>query len=124
MSKIDDVEQHAEDAAIIWEEWRKMGYDPSKPLEVNFDFYSSNKKMAYKFYELLQNESFKVEINQTKRLLVFQAWRLEASIEHTWTLDDLQTLIRGLGAMAIQNDTILEGYGALISNKNKVSAPE
>ena len=106
-------------APLIWDEWLEVGFNPTKPLEIDFDFYSTNKKKATEFYNFLNEFCSKISMTERTTLLIFKGWDINASIENIWSLEDLKNIIAYIGVEALKFDTNLEGYGALISSKNK-----
>ena len=119
MSKQRDILNHMNAAPLIWDEWLEVGFNPTKPLEIDFDFYSTNKKKATEFYNFLNEFCSKISMTERTTLLIFKGWDINASIENIWSLEDLKNIIAYIGVEALKFDTNLEGYGALISSKNK-----
>ncbi len=118
----EEILQELEEASLVWDSWLKSGYNTSKSMEVDFEFYSVNKTKAFEFFNFLkENVDSEPKIYSRRTMLIFKGWCIAIRIERTWTWDDFKSVTIFLLMKAKEYNSILEGYGALISEKNKKS---
>src|SRR5262245_22700407 len=75
---------------VIWQQLEKLGLKPGATFGVDFEFYATKPEEKEQLLPILQARGMKVEVKQTRVLIVFKGWHIKATEEAQWTLESLQ----------------------------------
>lgn len=104
---------------IIWQELEKLGLKAGTALGVDFKFYATKSEERELIVPILQARGMKVNIKQTRVLLVFKGWQIIATEEAQWTLELLQRRTEEIFLEAAKIGMLFEGLGVLMPQPTK-----
>lgn len=108
----ENIKELTRDSDIVWSSWKKDGLDVVREFKIDFDFYSSDKEGVSYFTRILQVNSFEVTIKPKRFLLFFKAYKVRASFNRIWTLEELNETIELIGLFARKYNILIESFGS------------
>ena len=104
---------------IIWRECEQRGLKPGAIFGVDFEFYATKPEEKDQIVPLLQARGMKIDIKQTRVLIVFKGWQIKATEEAAWTLESLQKRTEEIFVEAAKIGILFEGLGMLLPQPSK-----
>ncbi|MBS7230201.1 ribonuclease E inhibitor RraB [Flavobacterium psychroterrae] len=106
--------QHFDRNEKMWEIWEQKGVNSETELTVNFHFYAVKKDRMQLLTQELESDEIVFRVKETRTLLFFKGWQIEADIKQKWDLILLQAKMGRMFLMAEQTGVSLEGCGAVM----------
>lgn len=100
---------------VIWRELENRGLKPGTSFGVDFEFYATKPEEKDQILPILQARGMKIELKQTRVLIVFKGWHIKATEEAQWTLESLQKCTEEIYVEAAKIGILFEGLGVLLT---------
>lgn len=98
----------------IWRESEKLGLKPGATFGVDFEFYATKPEERDQILPILQARGMRVDVKQTRVLIVFKGWHIKATEEAQWTFETLQKRTEEIYAEAAKIGILFEGLGMFL----------
>jgi len=99
---------------VLWRESENLGLEPGASFGVDFEFYATKPEEKEQMIPVLQARGMKVEVKQTRVLIVFKGWHIKATEEAQWTLERLQKRTEEIYLEAAKIGILFEGLGMML----------
>jgi len=97
-----------------WDELEKSGLKTGAPFGIEFRLHATKQEAADQILPILQAHGMKIEVKQTRVLMLLKSWSITATEEAQWTLERLQQRTKEIFVEGEKSGAQLNGLGILL----------